>query len=154
MEAIGIAGAVAALFTAIGSVFALRGYRGLRKTRRFVDAAASAAGTVTNSVSRWHSDPGDDPGDDPGVSRLSHPVVRFVTGDGRTVEFESQVGSTLAPKVGQQVTVLYDPLKPKEARIKSFMMLWALPLVFTGLGALLLVPGALMLSVFLLLLAL
>jgi Protein of unknown function (DUF3592) len=131
-------------------VFALRGYRGLRKTRRFVDAAASAKGTVTDSVSRWHSDPGDDPG----VSRLSHPVVRFVTGDGRTVEFESQVGSTLAPKVGQQVTVLYDPLKPKEARIKSFMMLWALPLVFTGLGALLLVPGALMLSVFLLLLAL
>jgi uncharacterized protein DUF3592 len=150
MEAIGIAGAVAALFTAIGAVFAVRGYRGLRNTRRFVDAATSAKGTITDSVSRWHSDPGDDPG----VSRLSHPVVRFVTGDGRTVEFESQVGSNLAPKVGQQVTVLYDPLNPKEAKIKSFMMLWALPLVFTGLGSLLLVPGVLMLSVFLLLLAL
>jgi hypothetical protein len=77
-----------------------------------------------------------------------------VTGDGRTVEFESQVGSNLAPKVGQQVTVLYDSLNPREARIKSFMMLWALPLVFTVLGALLLVPGVLMLSVLVLLLAL
>src|SRR5215216_2965260 len=55
------------------------------------DAAASATGTVTDSVGRWYSDPGDDAG----VSRLSHPVVRFVTGDGRTGEFEAQVGSNL-----------------------------------------------------------
>jgi hypothetical protein len=34
------------------------------------------------------------------------------------------------------------------------MMLWALPLVFTALGALLLVPGVLMLSILALLLAL
>jgi hypothetical protein len=147
MEAIGIVGAVAALFTAIGAVFAVRGYGGLRKTRRFVHASASAAGTVTDSVSRWHRDPGDAPG----VSRLSYPVVRFVTTDGRTFEFESQVGSNLAPRVGQQVTVLYDPLNPKEAKIKSFTMLWALPLAFTVLGVLLLFPGVLMLSVLLLL---
>ncbi len=117
MEATGIVAAVAAIFTAIGAVFAIQGLRGLRKTRRFV--AASATGTVTDSMGRWYSDPGDDPG----VSKLSHPVVRFVTADGRTVEFESQVGSNLAPKVGQQVTVPYDPLDPEEDRIESFMML-------------------------------
>jgi hypothetical protein len=150
MEAIGIVAAVAALFTAIGAVFAAQGYRGIRKTRRFVEISASATGTVTDSVGRWYRDPGDDPG----ISRLSHPVVRFVTGDGRTVEFESAVGSNRAPKVGREVTVLYDPLNPKEAKIKSFMMLWALPLVFTALGALLLVPGVLMLSILALLLAL
>jgi hypothetical protein len=146
MEAIGIV----ALLTAVGAVFAFHGLRVLRRTRRFVAASASATGTVTDSVGRWNSDPGDDPG----VSRLSHPVVRFVTGDGRTVEFESQVGSNLAPKVGQEVTVLYDPLDPKEARIRSFMMLWALPSIFTVLEVLLLVPGVLMLSVLLLLSAL
>jgi hypothetical protein len=81
MEAIGI---VAALFTAIGAVFAVQGFRRLQKTRRFVEISASATGTVTDSVGRWYRDPGDDPG----ISRLSHPVVRFVTGDGRTVEFE------------------------------------------------------------------
>ena len=59
-----------------------------------------------------------------------------MTGDRRTVEFESQVGSNLAPKVGQEVTVLYDPLGPNEARIRSFMMLWALPSIFTVLGGL------------------
>ena len=77
-----------------------------------------------------------------------------MTGDGRTVEFESQVGSNLAPKVGQEVTVLYDPLGPNEARIRSFMMLWALPSIFTVLGGLLLVPGVVLLLVLLLLFAL
>src|SRR5215207_6088490 len=129
MEAIGIV----ALLTAVGAVFAFHGLRVLWGTRRFVAASASATGTVTDSVGRWYSDPGDDAG----VSRLSHPVVRFVTGDWRTVEFESQVGSNLAPKVGQEVTVLYDPLDPEGARIRSFMM-----------------PGVLLLLVLLLLFAL
>src|SRR5215212_3930166 len=146
MEAIGIV----ALLTAVGAVFAFHGLRVLRKTRRFVAASASATGTVTDSVGRWYRDPGDDPG----VLKLSHPVVRFVTVEGRTVEFESAVGSNLAPKVGQQVTVLYDPLDPKEIRIKSFMMLWGIPSVFAVLGAFLLVPAVLMLSVLLLLFAL
>jgi hypothetical protein len=63
--------------------------------------------------------------------------VRFVTED----------GSKLAPKVGQEVAVLYDPLNPKEAKIRSFIMLWALPMILTVLGGLLLVPGVLLLSV-------
>ena len=109
MEAIGIVALVAALLTAVGAVFTFHGLRVLRRTRRFVSASASATGTVTDSVGRWYSDPGDDPG----VSKLSHPVVRFVTGDERTFEFESQVGSNLAPKVGQEVTVLYGPIDPK-----------------------------------------
>src|SRR3712207_1020993 len=150
MEAIGIVALVAVVLTAVGVVFAVRGFQGLRSTRRFVASSASATGTVTDSVGRWYRTIGDEPG----FSRLSHPVVRFITGDGRTVEFESQAGSNLAPKVGQQVTVIYDPTNPKEARINSFMMLWALPLAFTVLGAFLLVPGLLMLSVLALLLAL
>ena len=150
MEAIGIVALVAMVLIAVGTVFAIRGFRGLRSTRRFVAASVSATGTVTDSVGRWHRNPGDEPG----VSRLSHPLVRFVTGDGRTVEFESQVGSNLAPKVGQQVTVLYDPLRPEEAKIKSFMMLWALPSIFAALGVFLLFPGLLMMFVLVLILAL
>jgi hypothetical protein len=150
METIGIVAAVTAIFTVIGAVFAVHGFRGLQKTRQFVAASASATGTVTDSVGRWYSEPGDDPG----VSKLSHPVVRIVTGDGRTVEFESEVGSNLAPKVGQEITVLYDPLNPQEARIKSFMMVWGIPSVFAILEGFLLVPGVLMLLVLLLLFAL
>lgn len=150
MEAIGIVALVAVVLTAVGAVFAVRGFQGLRSTRRFVAASASATGTVTDSVGRWYRNTGDEPG----FSRLSHPVVRFITGDGRTVEFESQAGSNLAPKVGQQVTVLYDPLKPEEAKLKSFMMLWALPSILTALGVFLLFPRLLMLFVLVLILAL
>lgn len=150
MEAIGIVALVAVVLTAVGVVFAVRGFQGLRSTRRFVAASASATGTVTDSVGRWYRTIGDEPG----FSRLSHPVVRFITGDGRTVEFESQAGSNLAPKVGQQVTVLYDPLKPEEAKLKSFMMLWALPSILTALGVFLLFPRLLMLFVLVLILAL
>ena len=150
MEAIGIVALVAGILTVVGAVFAFHGLRAFGRTRRFVAASASTKGTVMDSVGRWYRDPGDDPG----VSKLSHPVVRFVTQDGRTVEFESQVGSNLSPGVGQDVTVIYDPLNPNDARISSFMMLWALPSIFTVLGAFLLVPGVLLLSVLLLLLAL
>src|SRR3712207_620853 len=150
MEVIGVVALVAGLLTAVGAVFAVRGFRELLSTRRFVAEAEAATGTVTDSVGRWYRNPGDEPG----LSRLSHPVVRFVTGDGRTVEFESQAGSNLAPKVGQQVTVLYDPLRPEEAKIRSFMMLWALPSILTVLGVFLLFPGVLMLSILVLLLAL
>jgi hypothetical protein len=90
MEAIGIIALVAALLTAIGAVFAFHGLRGLRRTRRFVAASASATGTVTDSVGRWYSDPGDDLG----VSRLSHPVVRFVTGMGGRSSSSRRSGAT------------------------------------------------------------
>ena len=150
MEAIGIVALVAVVLTAVGAVFAGRGFQGLRSTRRFVAASASGTGTVTDSVGRWYRNTGDEPG----FSRLSHPVVRFITGDGRTVEFEAQAGSNLAPKVEQQVTVLYDPLKPEEAKLKSFMMLWALSSILTALGVFLLFPRLLMLFVLVLILAL
>jgi hypothetical protein len=48
---------------------------------------------------------------------LIHPVARFDTQDGRTVEFESATGSNVPPKVGEEVTVLYDPLRPEEAKL-------------------------------------
>ena len=50
--------------------------------------------------------------------------------------------------------MLYDPLDPKEAKIRSFTMLWALPSIFAVLGVLLLVPGVLTQSVLVLILAL
>lgn len=48
---------------------------------------------------------------------LAYPVVRFQTEDGRTIEFESGLGSNMPPKVGEEVEVFYDPARPEEARI-------------------------------------
>lgn len=56
-------------------------------------------------------------GMDHGVSVLIYPVVRFQTEDGRTIEFESGLGSNMPPKVGEEVEVFYDPARPEEARV-------------------------------------
>ena len=45
------------------------------------------------------------------------PSVRFQTADGRIVEFQNKVGSNAPPRVGDEVTVLYDPEHPEEARV-------------------------------------
>jgi hypothetical protein len=78
------------------------------------------------------------------VSTYRYPVVRFQTQDGQSVEFESETGTnTFSQKPGEQVEVLYDPLRPEQARIKSFMMLWFGPLIFSVVGFFLLVFGSL-----------
>jgi hypothetical protein len=71
---------------------------------------ARAVGVVTQHTSRW-SHGLDHP------SLLYFPAVRFQTQDGRTVEFQNKVGSNAPPRVGDQVTVLYDPARPEEAKV-------------------------------------
>jgi hypothetical protein len=129
------------LLSAGGAVFLVLGIRNFLRTRRFVSRASSATGTVTDvktRTSRSHT------GDGPRVRTYRYPVVRFQTRDGRTVEFESETGtSSFSQGPGEQVEVLYDPLKPEEARIKTFMMLWFGPLIFVVLGFFMFVFGTL-----------
>ncbi len=125
----------------VGAVFLVVGVRNFVRTRRFVNQASSATGTVTDvksRTSRSHTSDG------PRVRTYRYPVVRFQTQDGRTVEFESETGTnTFSQKPGEQVEVLYDPLKPEQARIKTFMMLWFAPLIFSVVGFFLFVFGLL-----------
>lgn len=101
----------------------------------------SATGNVTDvkiRTSTSHSSEGSR------IRRYRYPVVRFQTQDGRTVEFESETGtSSFSQRPGEQVEVLYDPLRPEEVRIKTFMMLWFAPLVFSVLGFFMFVFGTL-----------
>jgi Protein of unknown function (DUF3592) len=127
------------LLSVVGAVFLVLGIRNLVRTRRFVGRASSATGTVTdikNRRSTSHSSEG---------SRIRrYPVVRFQTQEGRTVEFESETGtSSFSQGPGEQVEVLYDPLRPEEARIKTFIMLWFAPLIFSVLGLFMFVFGTL-----------
>jgi hypothetical protein len=48
---------------------------------------------------------------------LLFPSVRFQAADGRTVDFQSEVGSNAPPKVGEEVTVYYDPDRPEDAKL-------------------------------------
>jgi hypothetical protein len=127
------------LLSMVGVVFLILGSRNFVRTRRFVSRASSVTGTVTDvkiRKSTSHSS------EDPRIRQ--YPVVQVQTQDGRMVEFESETGiSSFSRGPGEQVEVLYDPLRPEEARIKSFMMLWFAPLIFSVLGFFMFVFGAL-----------
>jgi hypothetical protein len=71
-------------------------------------------------------------------SRLLVPVVRFETQDGKTVEFESGLGTNIPPRVGEEVTVIYEPSRPQEAKVTVGSTLRFRPkmLVVAGVAAL------------------
>ncbi len=73
---------------------------------------ARTMGVVTDHTSRRSYG-----GTDHRTTMLFFPSVRFQTQDGRTVEFENKIGSNAPPKVGDQVTVIYDPARPEEAKV-------------------------------------
>ena len=66
------------------------------------------------------------------------PVVEFVSKDGRRHSVQMTEGSSApAHEVGDEVTVLYDPERPLDARIKSFgssASMWILPGITGILG--------------------
>ena len=68
------------------------------------------------------------------------PQVDFKTGEGEEVHFTDGVGS--APpdyQAGDKVNVIYDPDKPKDARIRTWKRMWLVPTIFLVIGLLLLV---------------
>jgi hypothetical protein len=71
------------------------------------------------------------------VERVSYaPVVRFVTGDGREIEFHGLGGGDRGFAEGDRVTVIYDPGNPIRARIVSFLDLWLPTVVAFGVAIL------------------
>lgn len=68
-----------------------------------------------------------------------YPVVSFTADDGKRRQVQMSVGSDSQEyEKGNEVTVLYDPKHPLDARIKSFgsaALLWVLPVITGILGA-------------------
>ncbi len=71
-----------------------------------------------------------------GNNRLLYPVVRFETQEGSTVEFESRTGGNTPPRVGEEVTVVYDPLRPEEAGLTLGSTIRFRPQTFVIVGVL------------------
>jgi hypothetical protein len=93
-------------------------------TFRFVADSERADGTVVDLVESYDAE----------NNRTSYyPVVHFETGEGRPVQFESDV--TTSDDVGDTVEVLYDPDDPNDAKLAGFFNLWGLSLIFGALGA-------------------
>lgn len=74
-----------------------------------------------------------------------YPTFQFVTGDGRSMTFTSSSGSTAQPySDGERIRIAYDPRRPEDARLLSFLTLWIAPVLLCGAG-LLLAGGAVIL---------
>ncbi len=103
------------------------------RTQRFVDSALQAQAEVTGLQQRRGNK----------NTLLYHPVLRFTTQQGSQHEVVSPVGSNPAPyKPGDTVTVLYNPARPEEVRIHTFLQVWLFPLVLGGLGVIFLLVGS------------
>ena len=63
------------------------------------------------------------------------PTVTFVTKDGRSIKFTSNVSSgSWKDRIGESVTVRYDLADPANARIDSLSQLWGGSIIPIGLG--------------------
>ena len=67
-----------------------------------------------------------------------YPTFQFTTRDGRVMTFTSPAGSTAQPYAdGEQVRIAYDPQRPDDARLLSFLTLWIAPTLLCAAGILL-----------------
>lgn len=106
---------VPVLFAAVGSIFVVVGLRSAAGLRRFRRTAARASGVVLDLVLDLAGPRGRG-------GWLYFPVVRYWLPDGRVVDVRSPQGSSPpAVRRGQQVTVLYDPADPTNARLEGIL---------------------------------
>ena len=63
----------------------------------------------------------------------SHPQIEFKAADGKVTSY-SQDGLIFGYKVGDEVTVLYDPAKPHEANLESFGSIYGFNLMIAIMG--------------------
>lgn len=99
----------------------------------FIRNAEQASGVVVEIISK-HSAKG---------TNLYHPIVRF-----QPAEYDAPIQFTARPglwswlyKIGEDVTVIYNSNNPYEAKIKSFWMLWFLPLIMSLFGIMCSIAG-------------
>ncbi|EJN15442.1 Protein of unknown function (DUF3592) [Bradyrhizobium sp. YR681] len=67
-----------------------------------------------------------------------YPTFQFLTRDGQAVTFTSSSGATGQPySDGERVRIAYDPHRPENARLLSFLTLWIAPVLLCAAGLLL-----------------
>lgn len=95
-----------------GLAFIALGAQTIRTARRLRASGQRVPGVVVRL--RW------DPSEYGGGQ--FYPVLRFQMHDGTVIETESDLGSNPAPaRQGQPVTVVYDPARPRRARLDTMI---------------------------------
>ncbi|PSJ43305.1 DUF3592 domain-containing protein [Allosphingosinicella deserti] len=105
---------VPAGFVVAGIFFAVWGFRRRPIDESFVKSATRVSGVLTDV--RWRS-----VGVGAESSFIGFPVVRFTTTEGEVAEVETNQGRSPAPgRMGQAVTILYDPADPTRVLVEDF----------------------------------
>jgi hypothetical protein len=126
--------AIGPIFLIVGVGLLLGSFFAFSRTRRFLASAQEARAEVVGMQERIGNDH---------RSRVYYPVLRYRTQQGATKEVVSSVGSSPPRhKEGDSVVILYDPAKPENVRIHSFLNVWIAPLILGLLGVILTVVGA------------
>jgi hypothetical protein len=118
----------------IGSIFALTsvillgaGVYTYNQTKKFLENSMMAQGVVVGLASQSSSR---------GPGQTHCPIIRFQTHQGETITARGSLcSSPPSYKKGEKVTVRYDPKDPPNISIDSFFELWFLPLILSGIGA-------------------
>lgn len=121
-----------------GAALVIYNIRSLINLRRSIKMLARASGLITKLDGRWlrWNSPS------VGSTYAYFPTIRFQTANGETLEFEFAEGTApAAGKVGETVTVLYDPRNPHGARVNSFMTLWFRYLIAFFIGGVAILMG-------------
>ncbi len=113
----------------IGAALLAQGYKHWSVSRQLVNSSLVAEGTVIRNAAYMSSKAGKS-------SSLAYfPQVKFTAKDGTDVEFVSKVTSRAEQyQPGDRVRVLYKENQPDDAFIGSFQALWAITIIFSGAG--------------------
>jgi len=126
------------IFTFAALVMLYFSWHTYNATNEFLETAQSAPGIVVDFDTRHSSSSSSS-----GSSTTYAPIVEYTHPEtGQTIRFTSSASSNPpAFDGGEEVTVLYSPDDPEDARIDSFMSLWMMPLILVVLGGIFLPVG-------------
>jgi hypothetical protein len=113
------------LFIFAGILFFAPGAFELLVSYRFESTAVPAVGVVVENVAKVVRKR--DENQNETIETLYCPKIRFRTSSGKEIVFLRESVETNPPsfKVGETLTVLYDPKNPSVARVKSWWDLWS-----------------------------
>ena len=119
-------------FAGMGALFAGFGGWFLWQESSFSERSIPTRGTIVKLVDYRDSD-----GD-----TMYRPVAEYFDARGRRYEFSSNTSSSSPGfRIGEEVDILYDPLKPHDARIDTWGQRFLLPVIFSGMGSLFVLIG-------------
>ncbi len=103
----------------------------LKDVLGFMPGTITAQGTIIHCSYNKSSD---------SVASSCSPTIQFKTQSGQSITIGSSVSSSDFYE-GKEVQVRYHAKTPQDGRIASFMDTWMFPLVFAGMGLLVVILG-------------